>query len=51
VDDDGQGIDPAVRRRSGLSNLESRAKELGGDMALSGGARGVGTRINWRVPA
>ena len=50
VDDDGQGIDPAVTRRSGLSNLESRATELGGTMILSGGSRGVGTRINWSVP-
>jgi signal transduction histidine kinase len=51
VDDDGQGMDPAVTRRSGLSNLESRAKELGGEVTMGAGSRGVGTRIIWSVPA
>ncbi|HVX68556.1 MAG TPA: histidine kinase [Mycobacteriales bacterium] len=51
VDDDGRGIDPAVGRRSGLANLESRALELGGQMVVGGGSRGVGTRISWSVPA
>jgi signal transduction histidine kinase len=51
VDDDGRGMDPAVTRRSGLSNLESRARELGGKVEVSGGSRGVGTRIIWSIPA
>jgi signal transduction histidine kinase len=51
VDDDGPGMDPAVTRRSGLSNLESRARELGGKVEVSGGSRGVGTRIIWSIPA
>ncbi|HVT64157.1 MAG TPA: histidine kinase [Mycobacteriales bacterium] len=51
VDDDGRGLDPSVTRRSGLSNLESRARELGGTVTLSGGSRGVGTRVTWSVPA
>jgi signal transduction histidine kinase len=51
VDDDGRGIDPAVTRRSGLANLEARAKALGGDLTITGGSRGVGTRVVWTVPA
>ncbi|HWC33917.1 MAG TPA: GAF domain-containing protein [Mycobacteriales bacterium] len=51
VDDDGQGLDPAVTRRSGLGNLETRASELGGDVTITTGSRGVGTRITWSVPA
>jgi signal transduction histidine kinase len=51
VDDDGDGMDPAIARRSGLGNLESRATELGGDFRISRGGRGVGTRIKWSIPA
>jgi signal transduction histidine kinase len=50
VDDDGRGMDPAVTRRSGLRNLESRARQLGGDVTISSGSRGVGTRVRWSVP-
>ncbi|MGN6474391.1 MAG: histidine kinase [Mycobacteriales bacterium] len=51
VDDDGRGLDPAVSRRSGLANLESRASALGGGVTLTTGSRGVGTRVTWSVPA
>ncbi len=50
VDDDGRGIDPTVTRRSGLGNLESRARELGGEFTVGPGSRGGGTRIIWSVP-
>jgi signal transduction histidine kinase len=51
VDDDGRGIAPAVTRRSGLANLEARAKALGGELTIADGSRGVGTRVVWAVPA
>jgi signal transduction histidine kinase len=47
--DDGVGVDPTVRRRSGLANLASRAAELGGSCELL--ARpGGGTCLRWVVP-
>jgi signal transduction histidine kinase len=47
VEDDGQGFEST--RRSGLANLQRRAKELGGEMLLDT-APGKGTRLEWRVP-
>ncbi|WP_196218190.1 PAS domain-containing sensor histidine kinase [Streptomyces blattellae] len=35
VADNGRGIDPAVTRSSGLSNLRTRAQELGGTFSLT----------------
>ena len=52
VTDDGIGLSP-VGRRSGLSNLASRAVELGGELRLGPadpGAARPGTRLEWRVP-
>jgi GAF domain-containing protein/two-component sensor histidine kinase len=55
VTDNGIGI-PADGRRSGLSNLASRAEKLGGDLRLGPadpadpGAPSPGTRLEWRVP-
>jgi signal transduction histidine kinase len=52
VADDGSGI-PAGTRRSGLSNLASRAEELGGELRLEPAdptAPAPGTRLEWRVP-
>lgn len=49
VADDGVGIGD-VTRRSGIANLERRAEELGGEMALSSSPTG-GTVVSWRVPA
>jgi signal transduction histidine kinase len=46
--DDGRGM-PAGARRSGLANLASRAKELGGDLTVGPGESG-GTRLVWTVP-
>ena len=66
--DDGIGLDEGddgdgVRRRSGLANLESRARERGGAMRLSGSRAGrtapisgagnaarSGTTVSWWVP-
>ena len=55
VTDNGIGI-PADGRRSGLSNMASRAEKLGGDLRLGPadprdpGAPSPGTRLEWRVP-
>jgi signal transduction histidine kinase len=48
VADNGHGIG-TVTRRSGLSNLEGRAVELGGSMQVESAA-GAGTTLRWRVP-
>jgi signal transduction histidine kinase len=52
VIDDGIGI-PAEVKRSGLRNLTSRARDLGGELRLSPAdpaAATPGTRLEWRVP-
>ena len=52
VTDNGVGI-AADGRRSGLSNMASRAEKLGGDLQLDPadpGAPSPGTRLVWRVP-
>jgi signal transduction histidine kinase len=46
--DDGVGIEPD-RARSGLRNLERRAAECGGVLAVRA-ERAGGTRLVWRVP-
>ncbi|MCW2722074.1 GAF domain-containing protein [Pseudonocardia sp.] len=46
--DDGVGIDPAVAR-SGLRNLDERARECGGELLVRPGPH-CGTRVSWRVP-
>jgi signal transduction histidine kinase len=48
VCDDGVGP-PAPGRRSGLTNLASRATELGGTLDITA-ASGGGTRLVWEVP-
>ncbi|MFJ4677977.1 GAF domain-containing protein [Kitasatospora sp. NPDC088783] len=48
VQDDGVGI-PAQGRRSGLRNLEERARTLGGSLAVTAPPAG-GTVLNWTVP-
>ena len=48
VVDDGTGIDPDAAR-SGLRNLEERARECGGRFAVTA-APGRGTRLSWHVP-
>ncbi|HXB47039.1 MAG TPA: GAF domain-containing sensor histidine kinase [Streptosporangiaceae bacterium] len=48
VRDNGSGIKPGGRR-SGLSNLEQRAVELGGTFRVVP-APGGGTELDWRVP-
>jgi signal transduction histidine kinase len=48
VSDDGTGL-PATGRRSGLSNLEIRASELGGTFSARSAPRG-GTELTWQVP-
>ena len=49
VVDDGNGIDPAVVRRSGLQNLQDRAAARGGELRTVP-ASGGGTRLVWWVP-
>jgi signal transduction histidine kinase len=52
VTDDGTGLPPGGRR-SGLSNLASRAGKLGGALRVGPadpGAARPGTRLEWRVP-
>jgi signal transduction histidine kinase len=48
VSDNGHGIQPGTRR-SGLSNMTKRARQLHGDLAISPRPEG-GTRLVWRVP-
>ena len=48
VTDNGVGFSPGGRR-SGLANLEQRARELGGSLTV-GPAPGGGTELDWRVP-
>jgi signal transduction histidine kinase len=48
VVDDGVGIDPAAAR-SGLRNLEQRARECGGELGVVA-VPSQGTRLSWRVP-
>ncbi|MFD1657524.1 PAS domain-containing sensor histidine kinase [Streptomyces caeni] len=47
--DNGRGIDPAVTRSSGLTNLLRRAERLGGTFEVTGRPDG-GTRLCWRIP-
>ena len=49
VSDDGVGP-PGGGRRSGLSNLASRAADLGGTLTIEPGPGGRGTRLVWTVP-
>ncbi|MFF4507377.1 PAS domain S-box protein [Streptomyces sp. NPDC001401] len=49
VTDNGLGIDPAVTRSSGLTNLRRRAEKLGGMFEVAGRPEG-GTRLRWRIP-
>jgi signal transduction histidine kinase len=46
VADDGHGL-PAAPVRSGLRNLEERARRRGGRLAVATDA--AGTRVTWRV--
>ncbi|GGQ64628.1 sensor histidine kinase [Kitasatospora griseola] len=48
VQDDGVGI-PAQGRRSGLRNLEERARSLGGTLTVTAPPNG-GTTLNWTAP-
>jgi len=48
VTDNGVGIGP-TERRSGLANLEQRARQLGGSLTIEP-APGGGTQLHWQVP-
>jgi PAS domain S-box-containing protein len=48
IEDDGVGM-ASSDRESGLANLRSRAKELGGALSVTSSAD-EGTRVEWRVP-
>lgn len=49
VQDDGVGIPVDVARRSGLANLEERARRRGGSISIEPVADG-GTLLSWSVP-
>jgi signal transduction histidine kinase len=49
VRDNGSGMPRALSRRSGLANLEERARKLGGTFRIES-AEGRGTELDWRVP-
>ena len=48
VDDDGRGIDGDMHR-SGLANLEARARQMRGEFVVED-RKGGGTRLVWRAP-
>ena len=50
VTDDGIGVSADAGRRSGLSNLSSRALDLGGACTLERVSDDGGSRLRWRVP-
>lgn len=49
VSDDGRGIPDEVAR-SGLRNLDSRARECGGELVISSPLPQGGTEVRWTVP-
>ncbi|MBX3100243.1 MAG: GAF domain-containing protein [Salinibacterium sp.] len=49
VEDDGVGLDPQEQRRSGLSNLDTRAANHGGGCLLTARVPS-GTTLSWSVP-
>ncbi len=49
VADDGRGL-PARPARSGLANLEERARRRGGRLTVTGGGPRGGTTVTWRAP-
>ncbi|MGS2811401.1 GAF domain-containing protein [Nocardia sp. MW-W600-9] len=49
IADDGTGVDPEVRRRSGLANLAARAEEVGGTFTMRARDQG-GTVLRWSAP-
>lgn len=49
IADDGCGIDPGIRRRSGLANLQCRADSVGGNCEMSTPPDG-GTHLRWIAP-
>jgi signal transduction histidine kinase len=49
IEDDGIGMPQHIDRRSGLRNMDLRARALGGAMQIGPGPDG-GTRVEWRVP-
>jgi signal transduction histidine kinase len=52
IEDDGIGFDTSERIAGrGLTNLKSRAKQMGGTIAIAKPASGSGTRIEISLPA
>ena len=47
ISDNGSGVDDPGGRRSGLANLEQRARELGGELSVSFGGPGQGFELEW----
>lgn len=50
VEDDGSGVPPTSTRRSGLDNLEARARRHGGNFWLRPGADESGSLLTWQTP-
>jgi signal transduction histidine kinase len=49
VEDDGVGMPATSTRRSGIANMEARARSLGGGCTITARPEG-GTRLQWWVP-
>lgn len=49
ITDDGCGVAPGHRRCGGLDRIARRAKDLGGDCAITS-SPGGGTRVRWSAP-
>jgi signal transduction histidine kinase len=49
ITDDGSGLPESTTRRSGLANMEQRAKHWRGSMSVHS-EQGLGTTLEWRVP-
>ncbi|SDC13902.1 sensor histidine kinase [Actinokineospora iranica] len=49
VRDDGRGLPPSIRHRSGLANMVQRARRWRGDCEIDSPEPG-GTRVDWAVP-
>jgi signal transduction histidine kinase len=50
VEDDGSGVPATSTRRSGLDNLDARARRHGGSCSIRAGQDGTGSLLTWQAP-
>ncbi len=50
VEDDGSGVPATSTRRSGLDNLDTRARRHGGSCSMRPGPDGTGSLLTWQAP-